>query len=291
MGPDVLATERRLAEVVAAGTTSVAMCASPRVYQIWARRIGAELARLRLVGSLTGLVGVLRRLEDGTWAGAEHLLDMAEALRGLLDRVVTWNETPETLPPSVVVAAQGCLSAVQPSLAPNSLFLSLAPAPAPEQDLTPPSQVESHAEELGRLLEQLRSRTGSQGVLLIDRRGQIVAASIANDLTSGEATDFGPLAFDVLGRLSPEMVAALPRLEWSHRITLSEERALLVSSVGMEATLVAAGGAGTFWGGFTEVDMRGALHALLRRHLERLEGLETERVVGFEPGDMEDPPG
>src|SRR5512143_2883317 len=45
MGLDALATERRLAEVVAAGTTSVAMCASPQVYQIWARRIGAELAR------------------------------------------------------------------------------------------------------------------------------------------------------------------------------------------------------------------------------------------------------
>ena len=287
MGPDMLATERRLAEVVAAGTTSVAMCASPRVYQIWARRIGAELARLRLVGSLTGLVGVLRRLENGAWGGAELLLDMGEALRGLLDRVVTWDESPETLPPSVVVAAQGCLSALQPSLAPTSLFHSLAPPP--EQELTPPSSGDLHAEELGRLLEQLRSRTGSQGILLIDRRGQIVASSVIEDVASAEVPDFGLLAFDILGRLSPEMVAALPRLEWSHRITLGEDRALLVSSVGMDATLVAVGGAHTFWRGFAEADLRGALQALLRRHLEQLEGLETERVVGFEPGDTEDP--
>jgi hypothetical protein len=283
--------ERRLAEVVAAGTTSVAMCASPQVYQIWARRIGAELARLRLVGSLTGLVGVLLRLENGTWAGAEHLLDMAEALRGLLDRVVTWDESPETLPPSVVVAAQGCLSAFQPSLAPTSLFHSLAPAPMLEQESTPPGPSDSRAEELGRLLEQLRRRTGCLGVLLLDRRGQIVAASTADDMTSAEGPDFGPLAFDVLSRLSPEMVVALPRLEWSHRITLGDDRGLLVSSVGTEATLVAVGGVSTFWGGFTETDTRGALHALLRRHLEQLEGLETERVVGFEPGDMDDPPG
>jgi hypothetical protein len=289
MGPDLLATERRLAEVVAAGTTSVAMCASPKVYQIWARRIGAELARLRLVGSLTGLVGVVRRLENGTWAGAELLVDLGEALRGLLDRVVTWDDGPETLPPSVVVAAQGCVSALQPSLPPTSLFYSLPPPS--EQEPTPPSSGDLHAEELGRLLEQLRSRTDSRGILLIDRRGQIVASSATDDVGSAEVPDFGPLAFDVLGRLSPEMVAALPRLEWSHRITLGEDRALLVSSVGIDATLVAVGGAHTFWRGFAEADTRSALQALLRRHFERLEGLETERVVGFEPGDMEDPTG
>jgi predicted regulator of Ras-like GTPase activity (Roadblock/LC7/MglB family) len=291
MGPDVLATERRLADVVAAGTTAVGMCASPKVYQIWARRMGAELARLRLVGSLTGLVGVIRRLEDGTWIGAERLLDMSEALRGLLDRLVSWEDAPETLPPGVVVAAQGCLSALQPSLAPTSLFHSFAPAPLPEQELTPPSTNTWHTDELGRVVEQLRSRTGARAVLLVDRRGQVVAASAKDQVEAGSSPDLGPLAFDVLGRLSPEMVAALPRLEWSHRITLGKDNSLFVSSVGADAILVAVGGADTFWIGFSEADTRSALESLLRRYVERLEGLDTERVEGFEPGDLEDPLG
>jgi hypothetical protein len=281
------AAERRAAALVAVGTLAATLSGSPRVYEAWAKRTGAELARLRLVGSLAGLVGVLRFLENGTWRGGDRLLEMGDALRGLLHRLVAWEGATEVLPAAVVVAAQGCLSTLQPSLLPRGGFSPVSDRVTDSQSVSPnalPSTPDDSLREVSSLLEQLRQRYLAQAVLVLDRQGQLLANSTLDEATS-ESAEEGALPAGVV-YLSPDIAKALPRIDWSHRFALEDGREVLVGSLGEEAVLVAMGDAETCWTGFMDSDTRSALVFALRRLLEPWETVETQRV----PGPFSDDP-
>jgi hypothetical protein len=229
---------------------------------------------------LAGLIGVLRDLENGTWRGGDRLLEMGDALRALLDRLVAWEGATEVLPAPVVVAAQGCLSSLQPSLGSTSGSAetdrvtgtqSVSPAGLPS------STPEQAPPELSGLLEQMRLRYQAHAVLVLDLQGQLLAHSTVDE-TSSESIEEGAPAGILY--LSPDIAKALPRVEWSYRFALEDGREVLVRSLGEEAVLAVMGGAETFWAGFLEADSTSRLVVALRRFLDPPDALETQRVPG-----------